>query len=81
MSRGTDSTGASQETPIYLMQGPTIGGHLFDPHKVALVDLSAFNNGTDRRTDLILGFTTLSQAEWVMDFPSRRWSAELYRSI
>jgi predicted aspartyl protease len=79
-SRGTDSTGATRETPTFLMQGPTIGGHRFESHRVAVVDLSAANAASARPMDLILGFTTLTQAEWVMDFPSRRWSATIVPS-
>jgi len=76
-SRGTDSTGATRETPTFLMQGPTIGGHRFRAHRVAVVDFSTVNATAARPMDLILGFTTLSQADWVMDFPSRRWSATM----
>ena len=76
-SWGTDSTGATRQTPTYLMQGPTIGGHRFRSHRIAVVDLSTVNATIARPMDLILGFTTLSQAEWVMDFPLRRWSATM----
>lgn len=74
-SRGMDSTGAVHEIPTFVMHGLTIGAHHFRPHRVAVVDLSALNATAERPTDLILGFTTLSQVDWLMDFPSRRWSA------
>ena len=80
-SRGTDSTGATREIPTFQMQGPTIGSHRFSSHKVAVVDLSAVNATSARPMDLILGYPILSQAEWVMDFPSRRWSATMRPTV
>jgi hypothetical protein len=72
-SVGTDSTGAQVEAPTYWMAGPTIGGAVFARLKVAAVDLSVQNRTLDRRMDLILGYTALRQADWLFDFPARRW--------
>ncbi|MDX2176574.1 MAG: hypothetical protein SF028_08885 [Candidatus Sumerlaeia bacterium] len=72
-STGTDSTGARLETPVCLMAASRIGGLDFPPHRVVSVDLTVLNQGTDRRTDMILGWPTLSKARWVFDFPARRW--------
>ncbi len=73
-SSGVDSTGATQETPMYVMAGVSIGGAAFPPHRVAGVDLSPVNATIDVPMDLILGYSTLSQTNWLMDFPRQRWA-------
>ena len=73
-SQGTDSTGASMEAPLFMMVSTTIGSHEFAPHKVASVDLSQVNSTTEVPMDLILGYTTLRQANWLFDFPRKRWA-------
>jgi hypothetical protein len=73
-SQGTDSAGAQMETPMFIMARPLIGNHMFPPHKVAGVDLSHVNASTDIPMDMILGFSTLSKANWLFDFPRRRWA-------
>ncbi|MGI8880076.1 MAG: retropepsin-like aspartic protease [Jatrophihabitans sp.] len=70
-STGTDATGARAETPTYLMTGATIGEVMFAAHLVAVVDLP--QTAGMPRMDLILGYPTLSQANWVFDFPANRW--------
>ena len=72
-SWGTDATGAHVETPTFIMSDVTIGGTLFAPHRVAAVDLSEASAKTDAPLELILGFTTLCQADWYFDFPGRWW--------
>jgi hypothetical protein len=56
------------------MAGPMIGGTVFARHKVAMVDLSQPNAGLEQPMDLILGYTTLRRANWLLDFPARRWT-------
>lgn len=73
-SLGTDSTGAQMESPLYVMAASRIGGHTFPPHMVACVDLSHVNASTDVSMDMILGYTTLHMANWLFDFPNRRWA-------
>jgi hypothetical protein len=72
-SVGTDSTGAQVETQTYTVAAPRIGGQQFDPHKVAVVDLSEPNSKLDRPMDMILGYPALRQANWLFDFPRRQW--------
>jgi Aspartyl protease len=72
-STGTDSTGAQQETPMYLMAAATIGGYTFPTQRVAAVDLSQVNATLERPMDLIVGYNLYSQAHWLFDFPRRRW--------
>lgn len=74
VSVGTDATGAQVATPTYLAAAASIGGGSFAPHRVAAVDLSAANEGLERPMDVLLGWTTLRQANWVFDFPGRKWS-------
>ena len=73
---GTDSTGSQMDTPMFIMTDAVIGGSAFPPHKAAGVDLSHVNSTTDIPMDLILGYSTLRQAEWVFDFPGKRWAVK-----
>lgn len=73
-SRGTDSSGATVETQMFTMSGAVLGGRTFAPHRVAVVDLSRVNATIEIPMDMILGYNVLRQAEWLMDFPGRRWS-------
>jgi hypothetical protein len=73
-SIGTDATGASVETPLFLMAGPVIGGAQFTAHTVAAIDLAPVNATLDLPMDLILGYPTIRQAIWIFDFPARCWS-------
>lgn len=73
-STGTDSTGTSMETPMFVMQGAYLGGVEFPPHRVAGVDLSGVNATIEIPMDLILGYTTLRLADWFLDFPAGKWA-------
>ncbi len=73
VSVGTDAHGAAVETPLLLMAGPVIGRRAFSRHKVVAVDLSGVNAAADYPMDLILGYPTIRQADWLFDFPARRW--------
>jgi hypothetical protein len=72
-STGTDSTGAQQETPMYMMAAATIGGYTFPTQRVAAVDLAHINATLERPMDLIVGYNLYSNAHWLFDFPRRRW--------
>lgn len=73
-SNGTDSTGAKVKTPMFIMGATTIGNYEFPPHKVAGVNLSQVNSALEVPMDLILGYSTLSQANWWFDFPRKVWA-------
>jgi gag-polyprotein putative aspartyl protease len=73
-TEGTDTSGMRMQTPLVLMAGPVIGGRSFRPHKAAVVDLSPANATLDRPMDLILGYPTWIQADWLFDFPARSWA-------
>lgn len=73
-SQGTDSTGATMDTPMFIMAPARIGTHVFAAHKVASVDLSHVNSTTETPMTMILGYSTLSQAHWIFDFPRKRWA-------
>ncbi|HET9719037.1 MAG TPA: retropepsin-like aspartic protease [Solirubrobacteraceae bacterium] len=73
-SIGTDVTNTSVSTPTFTIDGPAIGGHQCAPHRVAVVDLAVPNAHADRPMDMILGYPTLRQADWIMDFPRDRWT-------
>lgn len=73
-STGTDASGASRETAMYRMAAPLIGDHRFPPLTVAAVDLAAVNATLALPMDLILGYNALRRANWLFDFPGRRWA-------
>ncbi|MEO6472575.1 MAG: retropepsin-like aspartic protease [Aeromicrobium sp.] len=72
-SLGIDANGVQFEVLTFAMAEVEIGGQLFAPHKVAVVDLSQANAELDLPMDLVLGYTTLNQANWLFDFPAKRW--------
>jgi hypothetical protein len=73
-SSGIDSTGATVQTPMYLMAECQIGGSFFPPVRVAAVDLSGANATLEVPMNLILGYSTMSKANWLFDFPNRKWA-------
>jgi gag-polyprotein putative aspartyl protease len=73
-SAGTDAHGEQVETPLLLMSGPVIGQRAFGSHKAVAVDLSGVNSTLEYPMDLILGYPTIRQADWLFDFPARRWA-------
>ena len=73
-STGTDSSGSQAQTPLLQMAGPVIGHRAFTAHRAVAVDLSAVNAGLEYPMDLILGYPTLRQADWLFDFPAKRWA-------
>lgn len=75
-STGTDSTGTSSETPTFSVKAVTIGGMQFGPHMVVGLDLSHVNSKIDHPFDFLLGYSTLKQANWLFDFPSKKWGLE-----
>jgi hypothetical protein len=79
VSRGTDASGATMETPALVMTGAAIGGWAVPPHEVAGVDLSPINARIDRPMDAILGYRTIARADWWMDFPGGRWAITTMR--
>ena len=80
-STGTDATGAQMETPMFRMTELVIGGQSFAPHRAAGVDLTAVNATLEVPMELILGYSTLRQANWWFDFPRRQWAVTKRLSI
>ena len=72
-SGGTDASGRSVETPLYWLRGLSCGGYVFPTHKVVGLDLSFVNSKIDHPMTMALGYSTLYQANWVFDFPGRKW--------
>ncbi|MBK8022198.1 MAG: aspartyl protease family protein [Chloroflexi bacterium] len=72
-SKGMDATGQEVETPMFVMSSAHIGGYLFPPHRVAAVDLSGVNATLEMPMDAILGYSTFGRADWLFDFPGKRW--------
>lgn len=72
-SVGTDSSGTTRETPMFLMYNMAIGKYEFPSHRVVGVDFSHVNASTEIPMDLILGYTTVSKANWFFNFPEKKW--------
>ena len=73
-SQGTDSTGTSMATPMFVLTGGTVGEAALPPLRVAGVDLSGVNATIETPMDVIIGYNLLRTANWLMDFPRRRWA-------
>ncbi len=73
-SIGTDSAGIKMETPMFTMTATLIGNMEFGPIKVAGVDLSHLNSTIDIPMDVVLGYNTLNKANWLFDFPNKKWA-------
>ena len=73
-SAGTDGNGERAETPLLMMAESAIGQRTFGPHQAVAVDLSRVNSTLEYPMDLILGYPTIRQADWLFDFPARRWT-------
>lgn len=72
-SVGQDSSGAKAETPVYMMKGFNLGGFHFPDSKVVVIDLSVPNSTIKTPMDFILGFNILIKANWILDFPNKKW--------
>jgi hypothetical protein len=72
-SAGTDSTGTTVQTPMFIMSRTVIGKQVFPPHKVAGVDLLQVNATVEMPMNLIVGYSTYRKADWLFDFPHKRW--------
>lgn len=73
-SVGTDGSGTQADTPVLMMSAPVIGQRAFTAHQAVAVDLSRVNRTLEYPMDLILGYPTLRQADWLFDFPAKRWT-------
>jgi hypothetical protein len=73
-STGKDSSGKSSETPMYQMKEFELGGYKFPSARVAAVDLSVPNSTIRTPMTFILGYNVLRNANWIFDFPGKRWA-------
>jgi predicted aspartyl protease len=73
-SAGTDAGGSEVAAPLLQMAEAVIGRRPFRPHPVVAADLTGVNRTLDLPMDLILGFPTISQADWLFDLPRRLWA-------
>jgi predicted aspartyl protease len=71
-SVGTDVTGTQLDTPVLLMAEAEIGGRRFSKHTAVSVDLTRANSTAELPMDMIIGYPTMRQANWLFDFPARR---------
>lgn len=73
-SIGTDSSGTTQETPVYLLKEFKLGGKLFPAVRVVVIDLSVPNSTIKTPMDFILGYNVQKRANWIFDFPQKKWA-------
>ncbi len=73
----TDSTGTQMSTQTCTVAASSVGALTLAPHIAAILDLAPTTTAGGPCTDLILGYPSLSQANWVLDFPAHRWSASI----
>jgi hypothetical protein len=71
---GTDSSGATQKTPLYQVKGFKLGEVQFPEFKTVVVDLSVPNSTIKIPMDFILGYNVQKQANWLFDFPKKKWA-------
>jgi Aspartyl protease len=72
---GTDGSGTQAVTPLCLMAGPVIGGVQFGSSQVAVIDMAPMNQDAESPMDMVVGYPTYRQADWIFDVPARRWAA------
>jgi hypothetical protein len=71
---GTDSTNTQRETPIFMMKALKVAARIFHTVKVAAVELRPHDSHVEIPMDFVLGYSVLRQANWVFDFPKRKWT-------
>jgi hypothetical protein len=72
-SAGYDASGNTVTTPLFVMKGFSCDGRSFADHTVVGIDLSFVNSKIKHPMTMILGNSTLCQANWLFDFPRRKW--------
>ena len=70
----TDSVGASAGIRMFRMQPFHIARLAIPEQLVIGLDLAKLSARTKFRVDMVIGYNTMSLADWVLDFPHRRWS-------
>jgi hypothetical protein len=56
------------------MNACNIGDRTFPEVRVASVDFSHMNANSVTPIDMILGYNILSKANWLFDFPNKKWA-------
>ncbi len=57
------------------MAGPVIGGVQFASSLVAVFDLGPMNERLQYLMEVVVGYPTYRQADWLFDVPASRWAA------
>lgn len=70
---GTDSSGASAETPLVLLPEVTVGGRRFAPSVAAVADIARLARQGDPPFELILGTPVLRHANWAVHLQGGWW--------
>jgi hypothetical protein len=73
-SAGNDASGNTITTPLFVMRGFSCDGRSFPDHIVVGIDLSFVNSKIKHPMTMILGNSTLCEANWLFDFPLRKWA-------
>ena len=76
-SQGTDPTGTELCSSEFVMAPVEIGGIAFPETRVAGVDLSVISRDQKINAHLILGYNLIDKANWIFDFPSKKFNVTL----
>ena len=71
---GRDASGSSVTASRTALPPHRIAGRDFEECAAVAIDLSPLAAHTNVPIQLILGWPTLSQADWWFDFPNERWA-------
>ncbi len=71
---GRDASGAVVTGDMVTMAPCTIGGRDFAASQAAVVPLTALRDVDGRPVDMIVGWPLIGSADWILDFPGRRWA-------
>ena len=71
---GMDAGGAQIDTAQWMLSDLVIADHVFEPHLAAELDLARVSASAGCEVGMVLGYPTLRQVDWAMDFNRRRWS-------
>ena len=73
-THGVDSSGVEMPSELCWMAPFRVGGIAIEPSACAIVDLGPLNAALEQPMSFVLGMPAIVQADWIFDFPHRRWS-------
>lgn len=77
INNGSDSTGEKVNFVLWDMESFKIGDSAFRDQKVIEMDFTALRNFFPGKTEMILGFNSITVADWTFDMKKRKYGVEL----